>query len=344
MRFKLWLRSWFASIFSAHSSRRVKKTVDTERDLSGFNGEAVVEKAVVAPLPVAPPSVETLPVAPPLVETPPIETPPVAPLDISRLKAASVVALSDINGEDDIIIAVMGATGVGKTSFINALAPDEEWLKKGVGHDLSSGTQTVNCIKMKISGTQSHLVLVDTPGFDDPARSNADILTVIGAWLKESYATKKKLNGIVYLHRITDIRFDSGASTTLALFQKICGGDIMGKVCLTTTRWNDVPPQWKHEYEEKEEQLKKGHWAIFLAKKSVTSRFDSSTDETAKDTALKTLKTLVDHAKSRFVAQMQYELVDKKLPVYKTTAGKHAFSFEEKMTAQLFQLSNALSS
>ncbi|PPR04714.1 hypothetical protein CVT24_011836 [Panaeolus cyanescens] len=190
-------------------------------------------------------------------------------IDFSSLKASGAyqAVLNEIDGDDDIIIAVMGSTGVGKTSFISALAgPDAKWVQEGVGHDLSSGTQTVNCIKIKIEGTQSHLVLVDTPGFDDPSRSNADILTVIADWLKRSYADGKKLSGVVYLHRITDIRFDSGAATTLNLFRHICGGDIYDKVCLTTTRWNDVPPQSKHEYEEKEERLKKEQWGVFLAR------------------------------------------------------------------------------
>ncbi|PPR03895.1 hypothetical protein CVT24_008126 [Panaeolus cyanescens] len=242
---------------------------------------------------------------------------PFQPIDLSSLKASSAhpVFLEDVNGEDDIIIALMGAAGVGKTSFIRAVAgPDSKWMQEHDVHELTFGTHAVNCIKIKIDGTQSHLVLVDTPGLYNPLRSDIDVLSVIADWLKESYVTGKKLNGIVYLHSITDIRFDHESNVPIdrafTLFQNICGRNISDRVCITTTQWNNVTPELKCQYEELEERLKRNQWGAFLARKSVMSRFDSSTDEIARDTALRTLKYLVENTdmKTRVVMNIQGEM------------------------------------
>lgn len=70
--------------------------------------------------------------------------------------------------------------------FIKAIAGDKG---REAGHNLDAGTDTVNCVKIPIPNTKSGLVLVDTPGFDDPKRDNGEILKVIAKWLKESCVT-----------------------------------------------------------------------------------------------------------------------------------------------------------
>lgn len=266
-----------------------------------------------------------------------------AGIDLSRLgdvdETACIAALKDIDKDDDIIIAVMGATGVGKTTFISSIAGK---VVPGAGHDLDAGTKEVGCFKISIPNTNSHLVLVDTPGFDDPVQTNGQILIKIAYWLKQSYTEHKKLNGIIYLHRITDIRFDSGAATTLTLFKHLCGGEVFNKVCLVTTKWNDVRPDQKTEHDVKETNLKTDHWGVLIAKGSITSRFDSSTDALAKATAINALRSIVGHVNQKVVVQIQRELVDKRKKIHKTAAGKYAFTTEEKLGAQLTQLSDIL--
>ncbi|KAF9038067.1 P-loop containing nucleoside triphosphate hydrolase protein [Panaeolus papilionaceus] len=254
-------------------------------------------------------------------------------------KGAYEAALEEIDKESDIIIAVMGVTGAGKTSFIKAIAGDKG---REAGHNLDAGTDTVNCVKIPIPNTKSGLVLVDTPGFDDPKRDNGEILKVIAKWLKESYQGGKHLNGIVYLHRITDIRFDSGSSTTLTLFKHLCGGEVFDKISFTTTKWNDVRPDLKADHETKEKNLKKDQWGVFMAKGSITSRFDSTTDELAVQTAKKTVLALLNGTTTKLVTQIQKEMVDQRKPIYKTEAGKYAFTTEQRIKEQLFQLNNML--
>ena len=53
----------------------------------------------------------------------------------------------------------------------------------GVGHTLKSFTNQVTAIKFWDQGSKRHVVLVDTPGFDDTFKSDLDILNMISDWL-----------------------------------------------------------------------------------------------------------------------------------------------------------------
>src|SRR5206468_1395946 len=66
-----------------------------------------------------------------------------------------------------------------------------------------------------------------------------------------------KINGIIYLHRITDNRMSGSALKTLRMFQKLVGDIYLGNVILATTMWDMVTPA---EGEERETLLKAQHW------------------------------------------------------------------------------------
>jgi hypothetical protein len=82
--------------------------------------------------------------------------------------------------------------------------------------------------------------LVDSPGFDDTNRSDADILREIAVWLDKAYIKQVKLTGIVYLHRIFDNRLTGSAMKNLRMFRKLCGDQGLGSVVLATTHWSRV--------------------------------------------------------------------------------------------------------
>ncbi|PPQ75803.1 hypothetical protein CVT24_002684 [Panaeolus cyanescens] len=175
--------------------------------------------------------------------------------------------------------------------FVRALSG---WDEDPDLENLSQGTELPYCVVMDIAGTASHLVIVDTPGLED-LRFTFGVGGLISTWMKHS----NEFIGIVYLHRITDIRFDSNAAKGLKSLRHICEGDRVDKVCFTTTKWNDISTRMKPQYEQKEARLKKEQWSTFLARNSKTSRFDTTTDESARQTALATLQTIMDGAKRR---------------------------------------------
>ncbi|ESK95347.1 hypothetical protein Moror_3872, partial [Moniliophthora roreri MCA 2997] len=92
--------------------------------------------------------------------------------------AANQSASAPFATEREAIIAVMGATGSGKTTFINAASGGS----LQVGMDLQSCTSTVQLSEtFELRGRQ--VTLIDTPGFDDTNKSDADILKMIAAFL-----------------------------------------------------------------------------------------------------------------------------------------------------------------
>ncbi|KAL4255627.1 hypothetical protein AB1N83_011959 [Pleurotus pulmonarius] len=100
------------------------------------------------------------------------------------------------------VIAVIGPTGAGKSTFINYA--NRNASKQDIGHSLESFTSKVQPIKIKMGTDQ--IVLVDTPGFDDTNMSDTRVLNMVAEWLRETYNNQMKLAGIIYMHRISDNR------------------------------------------------------------------------------------------------------------------------------------------
>lgn len=137
----------------------------------------------------------------------------------------------------DIVVAVMGITGAGKSTFIDFFSDESA----GIGHGLESCTAKVEVFPSTLpDGTK--LFLVDTPGFDDTHRSDTDILGEVANWLNDSFQNKIKLTGIIYLHRISDVRVGHAAMKNLRMFKALCGEDGLASVVLATTHWARVTP------------------------------------------------------------------------------------------------------
>jgi hypothetical protein len=48
----------------------------------------------------------------------------------------------------------------------------------------------------------------------------------------------RKLNGIIYLHRITDAKLSGISVRNLRMFRKLCGSESLKNVVIVTTRWD----------------------------------------------------------------------------------------------------------
>jgi len=81
----------------------------------------------------------------------------------------------------EIRIAVMGATGSGKSTFINLASGST----LPVGRGLESCTSEVQTSRPFLLNGRI-VTLIDTPGFDDTSRSDTDILSSIAAYLSNT--------------------------------------------------------------------------------------------------------------------------------------------------------------
>ncbi|KZP03911.1 hypothetical protein FIBSPDRAFT_443298 [Athelia psychrophila] len=98
---------------------------------------------------------------------------------IGAIMSDHPIALRDVKTPDkDVVIAVMGGTGTGKSTFINLISGS----KLRVSADLKSCTDTMSATApFDFQGQK--VVLLDTPGFDDSERSDIDILMMITTFL-----------------------------------------------------------------------------------------------------------------------------------------------------------------
>lgn len=156
-------------------------------------------------------------------------------------------------------------------------------------------------------------MLVDTPGFDDTNRDNSEILEEILKLLTYQYQNKAYilLKGVVYLHRITDMRFTGASMEALKIFQKMSGEEALANVILATTRWDEVD---KDLGAAREQELRTNFWRFMLEKNTNMTRFYDSTES-----AMSMVSQLVN--KSGIVFDIQHEVVDEGKATNETAAG-----------------------
>ncbi|KAH8103310.1 P-loop containing nucleoside triphosphate hydrolase protein [Cristinia sonorae] len=137
--------------------------------------------------------------------------------------------------EQELTVAVMGATGTGKSTFVN-LASGSNFQ---VGEGLKSCTPVVQISEpFVLSGRRMRLI--DTPGFDDTTKSDSEVLRMIADFLADSYRQNKKLSGIIYMHRISDTRMTGVSKRNFGMFRSLCGEKTLRNVLLVTNMWGEV--------------------------------------------------------------------------------------------------------
>lgn len=160
-----------------------------------------------------------------------------SPNSQSKSTPGSFPQSSQSSLEQDIVIAVMGVTGAGKSTFIKTVSGRNDVV---VGDNLSSETQEVHAYEFGHKGRT--YILVDTPGFDDTNRQDSEIIEQILGWIKTSLLEGTRLNGVIYLHRISDPRMGGTALRNNRMFRKLVGADSLKNVILATTFWEGIPP------------------------------------------------------------------------------------------------------
>ncbi|KAI1349759.1 hypothetical protein F5Y01DRAFT_288033 [Xylaria sp. FL0043] len=237
----------------------------------------------------------------------------------------SILSDGETPRDNDIVIAIMGMTGSGKSSLIS-LCIDQEIE---IGHDLESCTQDVKTYIFHHPKLRSgRIYLVDTPGFDDTNRKDAEILRILATWLTSTYAGGVKLSGIIYCHRINQTRMQGSALKNIRAFRSLCGDDALSKVVLVTTMW-DIESSDIAARREKELKETPKYWGDMITKGSQVLRHDNT-----QKSAFALIETFIKDD-SKIVLGIQKEMVNDQKSLDKTEAGRNVESMLEEQNASL---------
>ncbi|KAJ8123974.1 hypothetical protein ONZ43_g198 [Nemania bipapillata] len=225
---------------------------------------------------------------------------------MSRFESPDIMDARLPPGKGLPMIMVMGVTGAGKSYFINQMA-GERVVEEGAS--LKSCTQ--HCTMVPISVGSVKALVIDTPGFDDTSRSDAEILGEIARLLAGQFTLGFELKGIIYIHRITDVRYAGSSIKTFEIFKRICGESAMENVILVTSRWSEVE---ESTGARREHELREGFWAYMLGHGSSLSRYHGDR-ESARAIASQLL------LKQTVLLRIQDEMVNGGKSLDQTTAG-----------------------
>ncbi|KKP03521.1 hypothetical protein THAR02_04384 [Trichoderma harzianum] len=231
------------------------------------------------------------------------------PIQIAKLPPATTGFISSQIEVKHVYIAVMGVTGAGKSSLISRCTGKN--VK--IGHKLVSCTADVEDVEFMLNDRVC-VHLIDTPGFDDTNRSDVEVLQNIAVWLTDSWRDEKKLSGIIYLHRIIDVRMAGSTLRNLSMFKKLCGEGAYSSVVLATTMWSQVD---EATGEQREQELIEtpNFWGYMHDKGSRIFRLEQT-----RESCLEIIQYILSRD-STTLLELQDEIVNQHRQIEDTEAG-----------------------
>ncbi|CAJ0550085.1 Ff.00g100150.m01.CDS01 [Fusarium sp. VM40] len=214
----------------------------------------------------------------------------------------------------DGVILVMGVTGAGKSYFINQLKSDSAVE----GHSMYSETRKCQAVQIFLDDEDNDekrsITVVDTPGFDDTLRGEAEIVAEITDYLAAQHLSGLPLRGILYLHKITDNRITASSQEHLFLLRKIIGDSALTNVILVTTMWNILRLEDRQRALQREQELIDGFWSPMIDRGSYVAQFNGTPQS-----AYPLIHQLAD--RQSVVLDIQREIVDQDRSILETAAG-----------------------
>ncbi|KIK59285.1 hypothetical protein GYMLUDRAFT_245360 [Collybiopsis luxurians FD-317 M1] len=139
---------------------------------------------------------------------------------------------SDSAEDDNVVIAVVGSTGSGKSSFIKLFA-GEGSVSKAAADNVDSDPLDVHPVEFFDDRIGRKVTLLDTPGFNSNGASDfegivtdTDVLKKITEFCITQFDFEKKLDGLIYLHSLDDPNPDSSCAVltdkSLKMVKTLC--------------------------------------------------------------------------------------------------------------------------
>ncbi|KAF7357240.1 GTP-binding protein A [Mycena sanguinolenta] len=130
------------------------------------------------------------------------------------------------------MIAVLGSTGAGKSSFMRLITNDD------TEHSRRSDTSQIIYTEV-VDNAGRQLTFMDTPDFSDSeGLSDVDILQMISNDLHSEYGKGKLLSGVIYIDNIANTRDGGVNMRTIRMLENLLGPGGCENVVLVTTGWD----------------------------------------------------------------------------------------------------------
>jgi hypothetical protein len=162
----------------------------------------------------------------------------------------------------------------------------------------------------------SKILLVDTPGFDSSMETDIYLLGQFVQFLKEQASQGVFLSGIIYLHRISDMKMGGSARKNLQLLREFCGNQFLERVTLVSTMWDIIQNEVGFA---RERNLTGKYWAEMIGLGAVPLRYDGT-----EDSALRVIDRYLERELlgNNVKSDIEREAVQIQMPPQETGAGR----------------------
>jgi hypothetical protein len=185
---------------------------------------------------------------------------------------------------------------------------------------MNIGTQEVQVYRCRNIIPHTNIYLVDTPGFDDTSCKDTDVLKEIAIWFTTTYKNEIRLSGILYLHRISDIRISVCAKKNLSMFKKLCGPEGIKRVIFLTTFWEKVDAT-VGDRREAALQNTDGFWGYFVERGARVQRH-WNTNDSAMAAIQNFIPSDTANPPEEIELAIQVEMVDSHKDLSQTSVGR----------------------
>ncbi|KAK3357916.1 P-loop containing nucleoside triphosphate hydrolase protein [Lasiosphaeria hispida] len=225
----------------------------------------------------------------------------------------------------EVMIALLGVTGAGKSTFASIASGTQ----LEIGHGVDPCTQEPATVRFDLDGRS--IIIIDTPGFDDDKRSDVQILEAIYKWMtsRKGFYKHYALDGLIFLHPVTLNRVGGAERKRTRLLEKILGREAYKRVIIATTMWDDLRSDEIATSRLKGRHGEGGVWNEMLSKGAIMRRH-SNNQESAHKIIREVIAASDKYGKVKFL--VEDELARNQGRVVRTSAGKE---LKERITEEL---------